>query len=365
LPEGIYAATAIRIRQRDAAGNLGKSDAVVNHDLVVDLTAPSLQSQRPRLETTSDQIVGRIELTFSETVVWGAGALYLWNAQGMQVARFDASTAGAVLNGVALTLTSPALKPGESYRLQMEGQALTDLAGNPLPGQALASELSLPTVLFGQVYEWKTHALLEGVGLNLQTTVPQSPYQVQTGEQGQFLALMPSTSFQLQASRSVNTSDTDGVITEADALAALKIATGSNLNPNGTPVSPYQFMAADVNGDGRVTSGDARAILLMAQGHPDAPAARWLFVDEAHDFTDAARGVFTTTRQSVLWDATIAVEPAQNASRNLVGVLVGDVDGSWSEPEDAVDLDVLHPNYFQSLASQTGSSVAQWGIWPV
>ncbi len=364
LPEGQYAASAIRIRQRDAAGNLGKSDAVIHHDLVVDLTAPSLQSLRPRVDAVQDQAIGRIELTFSETVVWGAGALRLLDAQGLQVTQFDASTAGAVTNGPVMTLNSPVLRPGESYRLQMDGQALTDLAGNPLPAQALASGLSLPTVLSGQVYQWKTHALLEGVGLSLKTAGAPSTPIGQTDGQGQLLAVMPATPFELLASRSTHPSDT-GVITEADALAALKIATGGNPNPGGAPVSPYQFMAADVNGDGRVTSADARAILLMAQVHPDAPAARWLFVDEAQDFTDEARGVFTTTRKSVLWDDMLAVDPAYNAARNLVGVLLGDVDGSWSPPAGAADLDTLQPDYFQTLASLTGSSVSQWGIWPV
>lgn len=365
LPESIYTAGAIRIRQRDAAGQFSKSDALVNHTLVVDMTAPSLQSQRPWIDLLPDRAVGRIELTFDETLTWGTGGLRLLNAQDQQVARFDASTADAILNGPVMTLTSPALQPGASYRLQADGQALTDLAGNPLSGQSLGLDISLPTVLSGRVYGWKTHTLLEGVGLTLQTMLAPSPQPVQTGNQGQFLAVMPPTPFELQASMGVSATDITRGITVDDALAALKIAMGANPNPDGAPVSPFQFIAADVNGDGRVTSGDARAIFKMAQGHADAPAARWLFVDEAQDFTHPSRGDFTTTRTSVLWDDSIAIDPAQNATHNLVAVFLGDVDGSWSAPSGATDVNVLPPDYFQTLANQTGISLTQWGVWPV
>lgn len=365
LTEGSYPAQTIRIRQRDAAGLLNKSDAVINHALVVDMTAPTLQSQRPRVDTLQGQAVGHVELTFSETVVWGTGALNLLNAQGLPVARFDATSTSAVIHGAVMTLTSPALQPGESYRLQPDGQPLMDPAGNPLSDQALALELSLPTVLSGRVYAWKTHALLESVGLTLPTTAPQTPQPIQTDQQGQFMAVMPSAPFDLLVSLSVTARDTADIITEADALTALKIATGSLRNPDGAPISPYQFMAADINGDGRVTSGDARAILKMAQGHADAPPARWLFVDEAQDFWRDADQAWTTTRQDLGWQQQLPVDPVQNATRNLVAVLLGDVDGSWQALAGNPDLDALAPGYFQSLAQQTGAPVSQWGVWPV
>lgn len=119
-------------------------------------------------------------------------------------------------------------------------------------------------------------------------------------------------------------------------------------------------MATDVHGDGRVTNGDARAILLMALSEPDAPAARGLFGDETHDFTDTVRCVFTNTRQSVLWDKTIAVDPAQNVSRNLVGVLLGDVDDSWSPPAGTQYVETMDPGYFSRLAQSMNVSQAQW-----
>jgi hypothetical protein len=73
-------------------------------------------------------------------------------------------------------------------------------------------------------------------------------------------------------------------ITSADALAALKIAVG--LNPNGSDaVSPYQYIAADYNQDGRVTSADALAILKQSVGLAEAKPPQWAFVETSEVLT--------------------------------------------------------------------------------
>jgi hypothetical protein len=45
----------------------------------------------------------------------------------------------------------------------------------------------------------------------------------------------------------------------------------------------------------------------------------------------------------------------------LVGVLKGDVDGSWAPPTGSQDLDLIDPTYFQDLAALIGVPVEQWG----
>jgi hypothetical protein len=120
-------------------------------------------------------------------------------------------------------------------------------------------------------------------------------------------------------------------------------------------------MAADVNGSGTVTSADALAILRMAVKLSTALPQEWLFVEETRDFWNEATQSFTLSRASAAWDRAIPV-PAQGGTVNLVGVLKGDVNGSWAAPAGSTDLDVTDPTYFQRLAQLLGQpSQDQWG----
>ena len=106
----------------------------------------------------------------------------------------------------------------------------------------------------------------------------------------------------LTASKPITDAEIGSVISSADALAALKIAVG--INPNNDPdglgpmealaVSPYQYIASDMNGDGRVTSLDALAILKSAVNLGTADPRRWGFVSEDYDFwNDITRSFLT------------------------------------------------------------------------
>jgi hypothetical protein len=175
---------------------------------------------------------------------------------------------------------------------------------------------------------------------------------------------------QLSVSRA--TTDTGSAITSGDALAALKLSVG--LNPNPTTggvqlkVSPYQIMAADVIGtNGHITSADALAILRMAVKLPTAPAQEWFFVEEKRDLWNEAanngQGAFSLTRTSASWDRTITADPT-GGPVNLVAVLKGDVNGSWTAPSGSQDLDALFPTYFDDLALLLGVPEDQWGAGP-
>jgi hypothetical protein len=177
--------------------------------------------------------------------------------------------------------------------------------------------------------------------------------------------------YALSASRAVGDGSSTSGISSADALAALRIAVGLNPNadPDGPgplerlPISPYQIMATDVNGSGTVTSADALAILRMAVRLPNALPQEWMFVEETRDFWDEAandgQGAFTLNRQNAQWDRDILAEVGSEV--NLVGVLKGDVNGSWQPPAGSLDLDVINPSHLPSLASLIGVPVEQWG----
>jgi len=78
------------------------------------------------------------------------------------------------------------------------------------------------------------------------------------------------------------------------------------------------------------------------------------FVEESRDFWNEATNSFTLTRTNTAWDRNISVDPSIASTVNLVGVLKGDVNGSWQAPAGSIDLDTLDPNYFTNLATRLG-----------
>jgi len=179
--------------------------------------------------------------------------------------------------------------------------------------------------------------------------------------------------YSMTAVKAVGATETaNTAISSADALAALKIAVGRNPNadPDGTgplsapAISPYQFIAADANEDGKVSSADALAILKMAVKRVDAPAREILFVNESHDFwneaANAGKGGYTTTRSEVKWhEGDMLFTSPDTQNMNMVAVLKGDVNGSWVA-NSAPNAPVLDNDYFTELAARLNVPVSQW-----
>jgi predicted molibdopterin-dependent oxidoreductase YjgC len=190
-----------------------------------------------------------------------------------------------------------------------------------------------------------------------------------TDNSGQF-SISPAQNglFEMTATRAP--SDSGNAITAADALAALRLAVGLNPNPDpdGTGplkalmVSPYQIMAADVNKNGQVTSADALAILRMAVKLSSAPAQEWFFVDEKMDFWNEETLSFTMTRSQSSWTADLQAHSADLMTHNMVGVLKGDVNGSWTPPADSLNLKTDQPAYITDMARLMGVPTDQWGV---
>jgi hypothetical protein len=196
-----------------------------------------------------------------------------------------------------------------------------------------------------------------------------------TDADGAFQVELGAGAYMVDASRGV--SDVGRAITSADALAALKLAVG--LNPNSDPdgtgplqpmsVSPYQFLAADVNNSGTITSVDALSILKMAVKLADAPQAEWLFLREQDTFWNASTSSFSVTRSAVPnAELPMGMQMSVAITLNLVGVLTGDVNGSW-RPLDANGnalADGAYPalpdSYFVTLGSTLGAPTDLWGL---
>jgi methionine-rich copper-binding protein CopC len=111
-----------------------------------------------------------------------------------------------------------------------------------------------------------------------------------------------------------------------DALAVLKMAVGLTPNTDSSAASPFQFLAADVNRDGKVSAADALNVLKMALDLSTAPEKNWFFMPDVV-------GSESMTRTTVNWSDTVnplTVDHTQTV--HLIGVVSGDVNGSWVEP---------------------------------
>jgi hypothetical protein len=192
-----------------------------------------------------------------------------------------------------------------------------------------------------------------------------------TGTDGQFhINTLPVGNYALSANRA--TTDAGAAINSADALAALRIAVGTNpnLDPDGAgplqalKLSPYQLIAADANEDGRVNSADALAILRMAVQSPTALAKEWFFVDERLDLWDEANNTSSLNRNATSWANPTTKALAVGSTPNFVAVFKGDVNGSWVPAGGAQnqDLDVTNPGYFTQLAQTLGVPTDVWGL---
>ena len=144
-----------------------------------------------------------------------------------------------------------------------------------------------------------------------------------TGSDGLYQHLdMPDGTYTLTNAKISGTAESNAIKAN-DALAALKIAVGMNPNTDGSAVSPYQYLAADVNHDGQVKAADALNILKMVVKLSTAPEKEWLFVPESV-------GSETMSRTSVHWlDNPIPVILDFDQELHIIGLVEGDVNGSW------------------------------------
>jgi hypothetical protein len=204
-----------------------------------------------------------------------------------------------------------------------------------------------------QVYQWKTHALLQNAVVKV------------NGQSLSWSASSPGYPFNYldsQATLQVTRTDTARQldVTLKDALAALKLAIGvETINGASQAVSPYQRAAADFDGDGIVTLKDALAILKYSIGVTGTASPEWRFYDEEA----IIKGKNLPADNYAKTAKTIPVQANDNLG--IVAVLSGDVDGSWTAPADSA---VLNTVYFTALVNELKPtdpdvSLARWGIY--
>jgi hypothetical protein len=116
-----------------------------------------------------------------------------------------------------------------------------------------------------------------------------------------------------------------------DAIAILKMIVGLPVNAVGTATSPYQVVAADFNRDGGVGLTDAIDVLKAVVGL-NAPAPSWVVLDQSKVSSNMTMDSYNAdkTKSNGWMSSTLSVDLDKTPEIQLVGVLAGDVDGSWA-----------------------------------
>ncbi len=280
----------------------------------------------------------------------GLGAIsYLWKADGEAIG-------GATSSSLVLTATQvgKAITVAASYT---DGHGTAESVASSATAAVL--KLSDPGTAGQTVdllaYSWNSHILLNAVGLSA------GSHSASTDATGvAALAAVTENSLSLTASRVVpaEASATSLAVNLTDAIAILKMIVGLDVNGAGKTLSPYQLYAADFDGNGLVELSDAIAVLKHVVGLP-APETKWAFFNEVD-----------TTVSSMLAQGKVTLSPgtapalsigASTVHLGLVGVLIGDVDGSYGGP---VAAPALAPSYFVDLSVQDHLNLSQFGVYP-
>jgi hypothetical protein len=92
----------------------------------------------------------------------------------------------------------------------------------------------------------------------------------------------------------------------------------------------------------------------MAVRLPSALTSSWVFLQEKQDLRALSR-----SNTQIAIDTSVSIP--NESEVNWVGLLKGDVNGSWNLA-GSQKVEQLQPNYFSRLASLIGVSEDQWGV---
>ena len=274
----------------------------------------------------------------------GAGAIrYQWYADGVAIS-------GATADSVSL---SPA-DVGKAYSVTASYIDGFEKSESVTSSAVVVSAGKTVDLL---AYTWKTHTLLDGVSVS---GAGQSTTTDAIGAASLTAVTEPSVSLTVNRPvPSAEASATSSAVNLQDAIAILKMIVGLPVNGANQPVSPYQTLAADFDGNGSVGLTDAIGVLKHVVGLA-APDPTWHFVNEADTSVPSKTTLSPGTPQATVTADLSGTSPVHVG---LVGYLSGDVDGSYAGPAGALDLDVTQPTYIATLVgSHPGLTAAQFGV---
>ena len=311
----------------------------------IDTTAPVVITFSPSDNATGVDIRDNIVVTFSESVQRGSGSIALKTSAGITIATYDATnSSNLTISGSTVTVNPTAdLSYSTDYKVEFAEGSIKDLAENKYAGISdynftTKSPPSVGININANALFWKG---------TLTSNSPVSLSGVNLTEGG-----ANATTDNTGAVALTGVLDTDGAddgnltlephldapnnaksaITLTDVLATLKVYLNKPL-PDAY-ASPLNYIAADFDGSGTVTLTDVLQLLKYYLNKPTSATPIWQFVDAADMSADgktfagangANLGKDNTTPHAI--DQTF---DATHTSIELVGVLRGDVDGSWT-----------------------------------
>jgi hypothetical protein len=336
----------------DGAGNASEAQSVnfdINNLDEVAATITSATTAAVDENIGENQVIYTI--TSDDTADISQGVTYSLGAASDSALSINADTGEVSLS------TDPDYETQSAYQFTVFA---TDAAGNRSAEQAVTLSINDldDSSVTGKVYHWGTQTMLDNVSISLHNQTDGEMMSSATTDGSGIYSMtdLAAGDITLTVERDTQGVNDSQAITHEDVVAALKMAVG--LNPNAivnghqNAVTPYQFIAADVNKDGRITSFDALSILRMSLNETNAIEQEWMFVTESADFN--------IDKSSVNWDSDpTAMTLTHPDEMNFVGVLLGDVDNSWSAPEDAV---AMPDGYFDLLEDDGIAPLEQWGL---
>ena len=273
---------------------------------------------------------------------------------GLGTISYQWQADGNALNGAtASTFTLTQSQIGYSISVQA---SYTDNFGKA--ESVLSNAMQVDTDVALLAYSWKAHNLLDGVSI---TGAGQT---VSTDNSGT-AALVNVTDAApiLSVSRAVPLAEEDAAhsaVNLQDAIAILKMIVGLDVNGVGKPLSPYQSLAADFDGNGTVGLTDAIGVLKHVVGLT-APDPMWHFLNESDANVPAKVNLNPGVPQTTV---TADLSASSSVHIGLVGYLTGDVDGSYAGALGALDLDATQPHYLTTLiGNHTELSLSQFGVY--
>jgi uncharacterized delta-60 repeat protein len=260
------------------------------------------------------------ELTIDGTAI----GMVTTNSGGLLQLDFGAAATGELVNRVMQSIAyanvsdAPPAELVIGWHFSSDGDAVNPgIAAGSTTVTINAPEEGCDCTL--RVVCWSGGQGLEGVTAIMTETATSNETTGESQGNGQYgFDQLAEGAYTLTATNAVGIGDSDA-ITVDDALEAL----GLSVANSGADSSPYKYFAADLDRDGTVGFRDTLGILKMALGRDDAPEPEWVIVP-------GNTGNEPMDSDNVNWpDEEMAVLLNDDTGIDLVGVLLGDVDGSW------------------------------------
>jgi methionine-rich copper-binding protein CopC len=256
---------------------------VVVEVLFPDATPPQVLDVTPANLATGVAVGANVVIHFGESIRRSAGLITLKTTSGTTVATYGLDSPQVTVVGNEITIDpSEDLSPGTNYQIDFATGAIQDMAGNDI--------VDFPA------YQFRTHSVY------VPGTVPKAKFW--------------NSNDRLSSEKGIQSS-----ISLKDVLEALKLY----LHKPIANLSPYSYVAADLNGNGSVDLSDVLGILKCYLGKQGAVMPQWVFLDKTE--IDAYAHTIIASACEV---TPVPFAQVEDSRAELVGVLRGDVDGSWA-----------------------------------